>query len=79
MGIYKNIFNFKTKHKMGFMQSEIETLVKLYPNINIDKFNKAIGVVTCRIIDGDTIIYNHDVEKAWRKITTNRDSLGLWD
>ena len=45
--IREKVYNFKTKNKEGFVQSEIDTLLKDYPNINIDKFNSALRGITC--------------------------------
>lgn len=57
----------KTKHKKGFIHSEIKDLLKKeYPSIKERDFNKALGVVTGFMIKGDLIIYGHDVELAIR-------------
>ena len=49
--IEKKVYDFKTKNKEGFVQSEIDTLLKDYPNINMDKFNSALMGNTCMMID----------------------------
>ena len=36
--IKDKVYNFKTKNKEGFVSSEIETLLKDYPDINRNKF-----------------------------------------
>ena len=62
--IREKVYNFKTKNKEGFVQSEIDTLLKGYPSINIDKFNSALRGVTCEIINDETVIYHCDIYKA---------------
>ena len=36
------VYNFKTKHKQGFTNNEMKTLLQDYPDINMDKFNDAM-------------------------------------
>lgn len=56
--------DFKTKNKEGYTDSEILKLLENYSEIHIQNFNKAIGVHTCMIIDGETITYHTDVKLA---------------
>jgi hypothetical protein len=61
--IEKEVLQFKTKYTNGFIGSEItELLEKL--NINEKRFNKAMGVNTCIIIDGQIITYHTDIIKG---------------
>jgi hypothetical protein len=62
--IREKVYGFKTKHKEGFVRSEIDTLLKDYPNINMDKFNEALFGITCMMKDNEMVIYHCDVEKA---------------
>jgi len=62
--IRDKIYNFKTKHEEGFIQSEIDVLLKGYPDIDMDKFHNALMGITCMIRDEETIIYHCDIEKA---------------
>ena len=64
--ITEKVYNFKTKNKEGFVQSEIDTLLKYYPKINMDKFNDALFGITCMIINDEIVIYHYDIEKALR-------------
>jgi hypothetical protein len=64
--IREKVYNFKTKNKEGFVQSEIDTLLKDYPNINMDKFNIALLGVTCMIINDETVFYHCDIDMALR-------------
>lgn len=61
-----NINKYKTKHKAGFVKSEIEDLLKNYPGIDMEKFNDALTGITCMGIDNEMVIYHHDIEKAIR-------------
>ena len=62
-----DLSGYKTKHKKGFIQSEIKDLLKKeYPTIKAKDFNKSLGVVTGIVIKGDLVIYRDDVELAIR-------------
>ena len=63
--IEDKIYNFKTKYKEGLIKSEIEEVLKNYPNINMDKYNDAMMGNTCMMdeIDG-FIIYHCDIVNA---------------
>lgn len=63
--VYDKVYNYKTKHEEGFIKSEIDDLLKDYPNIDMDKFNDAMMGNTCIMNEADgIIIYHCDVEKA---------------
>lgn len=53
---------FPTKYKEGFMQSEIDELLKQFPSVTLEQFNSAVGIVTGQIIDGNMLIYHTDIE-----------------
>jgi len=76
--IEKKVYDFKTKNKEGFVQSEIDTLLKDYPNINMDKFNSALMGSTCMMIDNEIVMYHCDIEKALRCGVENRN-LRTWE
>ena len=76
--IKEKVYNFKTKNKQGFIQSEIDTLLKDYPGINMDKFNNAVMGVTCMVINGEITTYHCDIEKALRCGIENR-KLRSWE
>ena len=76
--IREKVYNFKTKNKEGFVQSEIDTLLKDYQNINIDKFNSALRGITCMMINDEIVIYHCDIDKALRCGVENR-SLRSWE
>ena len=71
--IREKVYKFKTKNKEGFIKSEIDTLLKDYPDVNMDKFNSALMCITCMTIDNEIVIYHCDIEKALRCGIENRD------
>ena len=78
--IREKVYGFKTKNKEGFVKSEIDALLKDYPNINMDKFNSALMGITCMRINNETVIYHCDIDKALRCGIENRNLRGWeWD
>lgn len=65
--------NFKTKYQEGFTNDEIVILLKQFPNINMEKFNKAFNGNTCMLIGQNVIHYHCDIINALRCGTENRD------
>ena len=73
--LYDLVYNYPTKHKEGFIQTEQEELIKQFPDINMDKYNNAMMGNTC-MMDKETggfIIYHCDVLTALRCGLENRD------
>jgi len=67
MNIREKVYTYKTKSKYGFIQSEIDDLLKNYPCIDMDKFNSALMGNTCMMSDDkELIMYHCDIEKALR-------------
>ena len=64
MNIHEKVYNYPTKHKEGFVQSEVGALLKDYPNIDMEKFNSALMGNTCIVKEGEIIQYHCDIEKA---------------
>lgn len=80
MNTQEKVYNYKTKNKEGFVQSEINDLLKSYPDINMEKFNDALYGITCMRIDNETVIYHCDVEKALNCGIENRNLyVNEWD
>ena len=75
------VYNYPTKHKMGFLLEELNELLKDYPNINMDKFNDALLGNTCGVdANGKLIQYHCDIVTAPRCGIENRDVyLYEWD
>jgi hypothetical protein len=73
------IENYPTKHKEGFVGSEINDVLEKY-NIDKDKFYTALGINTAMVIGGEWITYHCDVEKGLRCVLEDRDQNYLeWD
>lgn len=71
--------NFPVKYEYGFTASEINTLLTEY-DLNEDLFYQKLGVNTCMVIEGQTITYHCDIEKALFCLVENRDENFLeWD
>lgn len=64
MTISERVNNYPTKHEEGFISSEIDELLKEYPNIDKEKFNEAINGVTGIIKGNEFITFHCDVELA---------------
>ena len=55
---------FETKHEQGFTPTELEQLLKQFPKLNRRKFDDAMNGCTGLILDGDFVLYHHDIIKA---------------
>lgn len=78
--IEERVYNFKTKYKQGFVQFEINDILKYYPNINMEKFNNALTGITCIMRDNQMVIYHCDIVTALKCGIENRDMTLLeWD
>lgn len=74
------VHNFDTKNKEGFVQSEIDELLKDYPDINMDKFNDALMGITCMRIDDEMVIYHVDILLALKCGIEDRNPTSTeWD
>ena len=73
MKIKDFINNYKTKYEFGFIEKEIQEVLKLYTNINEDKFYNALDNITCMILDDEIITYHCDIINALNCGIENRD------
>lgn len=73
MTIRDKVYSFKTKYKEGFVKSEIEELLKDYPDVNKEKFDDALAGITCMVKDENIVIYHCDIETALKCGVENRD------
>jgi hypothetical protein len=62
--VYQLVYNYPTKYKMGFTNSEIQDLLKNFPNMNRQYYDNALFGTTCTMIDGEMITYHCDIENA---------------
>lgn len=71
--------NFPVKYEYGFTASEINTLLTEY-DLDENLFYQKLGLNTCMVIEGQTITYHCDIEKALFCLVENRDENFLeWD
>lgn len=76
--IEETVKSFKTNSEFGFTNEEIVELLKLYPTVDIEKFNNALVGITCMVIEGEMIIYHCDVISALYCGLENRE-LRSWE
>lgn len=77
--IEKAVDTYPTKYRHGFTHTEISDLLENL-NINEKKFNKAMGVNTCMLIDGNTITYHTDIIKGIICAIEDREQNNIeWD
>lgn len=81
MNIREKVNSFKTESEWGFTSAEIKELLRSFPPVNEEKFNSALGGITCmRNSSGETVIYHCDIELAIRLGLENRDMKSWeWD
>jgi hypothetical protein len=72
------VYGYNTKYEEGFIKEEIEDILQLFPNIDMEKFDKALQGNTCMTRDNQTIIFHCDIEKAIRCGVEGRD-LNWWE
>jgi len=76
----KLVYDYPTKYKEGFTGKEIMELVAKFPETTYDKVYEKIGVVTCSMRDGQTVIYHCDVLTGLRCAIEGRDmTVEEWD
>lgn len=66
MDIREQVNSYKTKHKQGFTNEEYMKLLENYPGINMERFWDALNGITATRIDGETVVFPHDIELAIR-------------
>lgn len=66
MTIREQVNSYKTKHKQGFTREEYMKLLENYPSINMERFWDALNGITCMNIDGEIVVFHHDIELAIR-------------
>lgn len=64
--IRDRVYSFKTKYKEGFTNSEIDTLLEEYPEVNRDRFNDSLIGNAYMEKGGEMVIYHIDVVIALR-------------
>jgi len=79
--LYDRVYNYKTKSEYGLVETEIQDVLKDYPDCNMDKYNDAMMGNTCMGNDDKEIInYQCDVYSAILCGVENRDQMVQeWD
>jgi len=79
MDIEKIVYEYPTKNQEGFIYTEIKQLLTEH-NLDEEVFYEALGVNTCMVIDGQTVIYHCDIAKAFCCVVEDRDqTFEEWD
>ncbi len=60
----EKVYNYPTRYREGFTDSEIKTLLKDYPDINKDRFDDALKGITCLVLENNVITYHCDIYYA---------------
>jgi hypothetical protein len=79
--LYAKVYNYKTKSEYGLVETEIQEVLKDYPDCNMEKYNDAMMGNTCMVNDDKEVInYHCDVYSAILCGVENRDQmLQEWD
>ena len=79
--IEKLVYDYPTKHKHGFIQTEIDELLSWFNGLNMEKWDNAMMGNTCMMDKEDGfIIYHCDILTALRCAIEDRDMyLHEWD
>jgi len=72
------VYNYPTKYEEGFIGEEIKALSEQFPQTTYEKVCDKIGIVTCMVRDGKTVIYHCDVLTGLRCALENRD-MTVWE
>ena len=76
--LYCIVYSFDTSVYEGYTKHDVEELLKQFPDINKEKFDKALLGNTCAIVNEEIIMYKHDILTALRCGVENRD-MYLWE
>ena len=82
--LYDFIHDYKTYHTHGFIQEEIEEIIKMFPKFNRDKFDDAMMGNTCMMTsykgENRLVNYHCDILSGLRCGIENRDLyIDEWD
>ena len=62
--VFDIVYNYPTKYREGFTNSEIEEVLKNFPNLNRKFYDNTLYGTTCMMIDNEMIVYHCDIENA---------------
>lgn len=74
--LYDFVYNYKTKHSMGFTLHEMQEALSKHPDVNKSKVDEALYGNTCAMIDGDIIHYHCDLLNA---LVAGYGGVYMWD
>ena len=79
--LYEKVYNYKSKSEYGLVDTEIQDILKDYPDCNMEKYNSAMMGNTCMVSDDKEVIsYHCDVYSAILCGVENREqTLQEWD
>lgn len=79
--VYKFIEKYPTKYKEGFIQTEVDAILKKFPEINQQMFDEALYGNTCMYNETDGLIQYHcDIQLAAVCGLENRElTVAEWD
>lgn len=81
MDINNYVHGFKTKYEQGFTPEEMnEVLEHFKDEISMDAFNDAMMGNTCPVVEGQMLVYKHDLITGIRCGIENRTpNVWEWD
>ncbi len=78
--LYNFIYQYPTKYKQGFIDEELESIIKQFKKFNRKKFDDAMIGNTCAMQDNKLVMYHCDVFAALSCGIENRNLRpGEWD
>ena len=78
--VFELVYNYPTKYELGFTNSEIEDVLKKFPNINREYYENALMGVTVCMVNDEMITFSCDVENALICGLKKTDLVGVkWD
>lgn len=59
--VYERVYNYPTRHEMGFIHEEYMKLLEEYSNINMERFWDLLNGITSMNVDGENVIFHRDI------------------
>ena len=59
--VHERVYNYPTRHEMGFIREEYMKLLEEYPNINMERFWDLLNGITSMNVNGETVIFHRDI------------------
>lgn len=71
------VHSFKTEYVVGFTSTEVKKIFNMFSDISEEKFNNALFGITAPVVNGQTLIYKHDILLALICAIENRERTEL--